>query len=115
MRAIAAPQLLTVRAAEGEWHELLEGVAVKQLYVDAERGTVTSLFKLQPGASLPIHFHAGTEECLVLEGDLRTDEIVLHRGDYHCAPKGSRHPLIMSVTGALLLIVAQASPEARVV
>lgn len=110
--AAASPPLLTVREEEGDWQPLLEGVTIKRLYVDQERGTVTSLFRLQPGAFLPTHTHAGTEQCLVLEGDMRTGEIVLHRGDYHCAPKGSRHPTMMSVTGALLLIIAHAGPEA---
>ncbi|HEX8068707.1 MAG TPA: cupin domain-containing protein [Pyrinomonadaceae bacterium] len=102
---------LTVRADEGAWRELCAGVSVKRLFLDQERGTVTSLFRLEPGARIPTHEHSGTEECLVVEGDVYTDEVSLGPGDYHCAPKGSTHETLSSVNGALLLIVAQAAPE----
>jgi anti-sigma factor ChrR (cupin superfamily) len=105
-----APKL-TVRAGEGEWRALVNGVSVKRLFVDRARGTVTSLFRLEPGARIPTHQHSGTEECLVVEGDVYTDEISLGPGDYHCAPAGSTHETLSSVSGALLLIVAQATPD----
>lgn len=98
---------ITVRSDEGEWREELAGVHVKRLFVDRERGTVTSLFKLQPGTRVPEHFHSGAEECLVLEGDVcANDDTRLGPGDYHCAPAGSVHQQLTTVHGALLLIVA---------
>ena len=97
---------VTIRSDEGEWHEELAGVLVKRLFVDRERGTVTSLFKLQPGTRVPEHFHRGAEECLVLEGDVCANDTRLGPGDYHCAPAGSVHQQLTTVHGALLLIVA---------
>ena len=103
--------LLTIRASEGEWQEIFTGVLVKHLFVDQERGTVTSLYKMLPGAIIPAHKHEGTEECLMVEGDLRSGDIMLTAGDYHCAPKGSTYGTLTSVSAALFLIVAQANPE----
>lgn len=100
---------VTIRADEGDWQEFVKGVFVKRLFEDAERGTLTSLYRLLPGAVVPAHRHEGTEECLVLEGDARYGELVLRPGDYHCARKGSTHSELTSVSGTLLLIVAQAS------
>lgn len=104
---------VTVRYNEGEWREALAGVLVKQLFVDHERGTVTSLFKLRPGTRVPEHFHTGVEECLVLEGEVCANDTRLGPGDYHCAPAGSVHQQLTTEHGALLLIVAAHAAPAQ--
>src|ERR1700687_1325039 len=45
-------------------------VEVKILSVDRERGMVTKLVRMPPGATLRSHRHADVEESYVLEGDL---------------------------------------------
>jgi anti-sigma factor ChrR (cupin superfamily) len=107
------PPFVTVRSNEGEWSEALAGVLVKRLFVDRERGTVTSLFKLGPGTCVPEHFHTGVEECLVLEGDVCANDTRLGPGDYHCAPAGSVHQQLTTEHGALLLIVAAHAAPAQ--
>lgn len=99
---------LTVYAEEGEWHELSEGVFVKELYTDKKKGVVTSLFKMLPGARAQAHRHLGVEECLVIEGDFHVDDLILGPGDYHRAEEGSVHQHLYSTKGNLLLII---SPE----
>jgi anti-sigma factor ChrR (cupin superfamily) len=106
-----ASQPLTVRVDEGRWYELCEGVHFKQLFADPTRNTVTTLLKLQPGARMPMHRHRGIEECYVIEGDVRTNNLNLTKGDYTCAMEGSIHHPISTVNGALLLIVAPESYE----
>ncbi len=97
---------LTIRANEGEWIEKWEGVFIKRLFKDEAKGTVTTLYKLQPGASIPKHRHIGAEECLVLEGDYHINGEVLGAGDYHCALPDSVDESLYTIGGTMFLIVS---------
>ena len=108
-----AADFLVVREGEGEWVETPDaGVFVKLLFVDKERDTVTTLVRLDPGAKISAHRHLGVEQCLVLEGDMRSGATLLHAGDFNCAMAGTVHEEIYTERGALLLIVAPESYEA---
>ncbi len=102
------PSFLTVRADEGEWRAVTDGLSIKRLFVDKKAGTVTSLFKFKPGARAPRHMHEGVEQCLVLEGDFGLNNQKYGPGDFTCAMEGSVHEPAFTETGALLLIVAGA-------
>ena len=102
---------LAIRASEGDWIELMKGVFAKHLFADKSRGTVTTLYRMVPGARLPDHRHTGVEECLVLEGDFRVDGEVFGPGDYRCAMKGSIDEELYTEGGALFLIVAAETCE----
>lgn len=95
---------LTVRASEGQWIPFLTGVEIKILHVDEQQNTQTALWRMQPGSVLPAHDHTVDEECLVLEGAIRSGDFVVHAGDYHLGFAGQPHTHIVSDTGALLLI-----------
>jgi len=107
--AEASPSLMTLRADEGEWHEVSEGLHVKRLFVDPNSGLVTTLVKMSPGAGLPLHRHRGIEQCYVIEGEARAAGQSLGPGDFQCAPKDSIHEPVYTETGALLLIIAPES------
>lgn len=110
--AASGPDLLVIRAGEGEWMETPdEGVFAKQLFVDRERDIVTSLIRMTPGSRVPAHRHRGVEQCLVVEGDLRSGGVVLRAGDYNCAMTGTIHEELTTLQGNLLLIVAPESYE----
>lgn len=99
--------LHVVRAGEGAWQTIgLAGIFVKKLYSDPERDSVTLLIRMEPGAEYPAHEHGGPEQCLVLEGDLRVGDLVLHAGDFQCAPAASIHDVSRTTGGCLLLIVS---------
>ncbi|MCI0486370.1 MAG: cupin domain-containing protein [Blastocatellia bacterium] len=102
---------LTIRANEGEWIEMTKGVFAKQLFADKSRGTVTTLYRLLPGARLPDHRHTGVEECLVLEGDFRVDGETFGPGDYRCAPPGTIDRELYTEGGVLFLLVAAETCE----
>jgi predicted ChrR family anti-sigma factor len=104
-------QTVIVRAGEGEWQVMSEGVLFKQLFADPTRNTVTTLVRMQPGSRIPKHRHRGIEECYVIEGDAFTNNETLKAGDYTCAMAGSVHHPISSVNGALLLLVSPESYE----
>lgn len=102
----SSSQMVKIRSSEGEWQLLTTGVYRKTLFEDQERGTTTSIIKLQPGAHIPTHHHGGIEECIVLEGDVYSDTESFAAGDYLCMPAGSMHEKLFSMNGALLFIVA---------
>ena len=104
-----AAGFLVVRKGEGKWRPTGDaGISYKLLYADAERGTYTTLLKMEPGSRIPSHRHLGVEQCLVLEGDVRSGHIGMTAGDFNCSLAGSVHQELVTDGGALLLLV---SPE----
>jgi anti-sigma factor ChrR (cupin superfamily) len=100
---------LVLRSGEGKWRPTDDaGVTFKLLFADNERGTVTTLVRMEPGSRIRSHRHLGVEQCLVLEGDVRSGEIAMTAGDFNCSMPGSVHEELMTDGGALLLLV---SPE----
>jgi anti-sigma factor ChrR (cupin superfamily) len=105
----AGEGFLVVRAGEGRWRPTEDaGVSYKLLYADAERATITTLVRMEPGARIRPHRHLGVEQCLVLEGDVRSGSVGMTAGDFNCSLPGSIHEELVSDGGALLLLV---SPE----
>ena len=105
--AAAAPrsdanELVTIRAGEGNWQAVMPKVSMKVLL--REGNSLTYLLRLEPGARIPPHDHPQTEECIVLEGEARIGDLVVHAGDYHAAPAGRPHGLLASDCGALLFL-----------
>lgn len=96
----------TVRADEGDWEPLFEGVARRQLHVDHVRGWEAVMIRMDPGSRYPGHGHVGVEECLVLEGEFEFGDQTIRKGDLHLAFPEIDHPEIYSRTGALLYIRA---------
>jgi anti-sigma factor ChrR (cupin superfamily) len=66
---------------------------------------------MDAGSSYPRHVHNGAEECLVLEGDIRMGDAVLHAGDYQYAPPDTLHGVQSTEKGCLLLITSSLSDE----
>ena len=103
------PGFLVVRSGEGRWRPTADaGVTFKLLFADQERGTVTTLVRMEPGSRIRSHRHLGVEQCLVLEGDVRSGQVGMRAGDFNCSMPGSVHEELVSDGGALLLLV---SPE----
>ena len=98
----AVSPLVTIRADEGEWHPVLPKVSMKVLLREGD--SLTYLLRLEPGAKIPPHDHPQTEECLVLEGEARIGDLIVHAGDYHAAIAGRPHALLASERGALLFL-----------
>src|SRR6516165_7216074 len=49
------------------------GIKIKVLYTD-DTGITTALFKLEPGAVVPLHEHTALEQTYVIEGSLEDHE-----------------------------------------
>jgi quercetin dioxygenase-like cupin family protein len=95
--------LMTLRADEGAWVEILPKVHARLLFTD---GTSQSyLMRLEPGAKNGPHAHADVEECLVLSGRIDyADGTWLVAGDYQVAMDTAVHSAVRSDAGALLFL-----------
>jgi anti-sigma factor ChrR (cupin superfamily) len=62
-----------------------EGIQIKVLYSD-ESGITTALFKLDPGAVIPLHEHTALEQTFVLEGTIEDHEGVCGAGQFVWRP-----------------------------
>ena len=77
------------------------GIEIKVLYSDGD-GITTALFKLAPGAVVPLHEHTGVELTYVLDGSLEDEEGVCTTGNFVWRPAGNTHEA-WAPNGALLL------------
>jgi anti-sigma factor ChrR (cupin superfamily) len=78
------------------------GIEHKVLYSDPNTGMATLLFRLAPGAIVPLHEHTGVELTYVLEGSLEDEEGVCTTGNFVWRPAGNTHEA-RAPNGALLL------------
>ena len=66
------------------------GIQIKVLYTDGD-GVTTALFKLAPGAVVPLHEHTALEQTYMLEGSLEDAEGACVPGDFVWRPGGNIH------------------------
>ena len=66
------------------------GIEMKILYSDDE-GRSTILFKMAPGAVVPLHEHTALEQTFMLEGSLEDAEGSCGAGDFVWRPGGNIH------------------------
>jgi len=104
MQGLSVPAMQVTRKDEGQWLDVLPGISIKILREDAAEKSQTTLWRLQPGASVPRHQHSKDEECLVLEGSILHAGVEYFPGDYLLAPVGMPHDLLSAPKGAMFLI-----------
>src|ERR1700745_2960732 len=81
-----------VKPSEMDWKPTrFERVSIKVLYENPERGEMTCLLKLDPGAYIPFHKHLKIEQTLVLEGSVEDHDGIATAGDYIWRKSGSLH------------------------
>ena len=69
------------------------GIKIKILYSDLN-GITTALFKLDPGAVVPLHEHTALEQTFVIEGTLEDHEGACGPGQFVWRPAGNTHDLL---------------------
>ena len=90
----------TARDNELPWLAHAPGIERRVLW---QRGSESALlYRVQPGIAVPHHGHGHDEECLLLEGDVFVDDVLLRRGEYQLAPAGTYHEGVSSDTGGIL-------------
>lgn len=108
-RSQLLPDTVTIRADEGSWEPIGNGVERKLLWAKGPNNRQTFLVRMAPGAHYAGHEHADDEECYVISGDITFDTLKLRGGDYHLARRKAPHPAATSAGGCLLLITAAAA------
>ncbi|MCW6053674.1 cupin domain-containing protein [Microcoleus sp. A2-C5] len=100
-----------VRSRDVKWRPYsVPGISIGKLYIDKKKREITCLMRLEPGVTFPLHRHAGSEEVLVLEGDLIVEGEVCYQGDYIRSVPGSTH-YSLTQGGCLLLIKTSTDNE----
>lgn len=85
------------------WRETRwDGIRMKVLLEDKEKGLLTALMEWDPGTQLPLHEHVRIEQTYVLRGALADEEGVATAGNFVWRPAGSRH-VASAPDGALIL------------
>jgi anti-sigma factor ChrR (cupin superfamily) len=77
------------------------GICIKVLYSD-DSGVITALFKLEPGAVVPLHEHVALEQTYVIEGTLEDHEGICGPGQFVWRPAGNQHEAF-APNGAVIL------------
>lgn len=91
---------ITVRDAQAGWPA--HGPGIRRRVLWQHGGQAALLYRVEAGASVPRHVHGHDEECLMVEGDVFLDDLLLRAGDYQLAPAGSGHGLTITDTGGVL-------------
>jgi anti-sigma factor ChrR (cupin superfamily) len=78
------------------------GIEMKMLYAEQAGGLSALLFRLAPGAEVPLHEHTGVEMTYILEGSLEDDEGVCTAGNFVWRPAGNTH-VARAPNGAVIL------------
>jgi anti-sigma factor ChrR (cupin superfamily) len=103
----AIKPLADVRGYDNNWMDAgMPGVDVKILFRDKKLRRTTMLLRMAPGAQLPAHHHHDDEQCLVVSGDVRWGELVYREGDFVVMGNDTTHPVVSTIGGNLLLLVA---------
>lgn len=89
-----------VRDVEAGWPEFAPGIRRRVLW--AGGGQAALLYRADPGASVPNHSHGHDEECLMVQGELFLDDVLLQQGDYQLAPAGTGHRITETDIGVVL-------------
>jgi len=94
-----------VKPQDIEWTPTpFEGISIKVLYEDKEKGETTCLLRWAPGASLPMHKHVAIEQSYVIEGSFRDHDGICRAGEYVWRKPGSFHET-HSDEGAVILAI----------
>ncbi len=90
----------TVLDAQAGWPDYAPGIRRRVLW--QHEGQAAMLYHAEPGASVPMHRHGHDEECLMVQGELFLDDLLLQEGDYQLAPAGTGHRITETDTGVVI-------------
>lgn len=94
-----------VKPEDMDWQDTqFEGIQIKPLYKDDEKGELTCLLKWAPGASLPFHKHPEIEQSYVISGSFYDHDGIARAGEYVWRKPGSFHETF-SDEGCVILAV----------
>jgi quercetin dioxygenase-like cupin family protein len=86
--------------ANSAWDDYAPGIERRVLW---QRGPLAAmLYRAAAGAQVPRHGHGHDEECLMVEGEVFLDDVLMLPGDWQLAPAGSGHEGVSTEAGGVL-------------
>lgn len=89
--AAQTPASKTIAVADIQWRLGRFGLAVKELWSDAQTQRRAVLTRFETGMQLPMHRHVGDEILYVIEGAISDEAEVVGAGDVAYRPAGCVH------------------------
>jgi anti-sigma factor ChrR (cupin superfamily) len=103
---VLPPGMAILRGGTGKWRESgFTGIQFQLLHHDQQADLVTQLVRMAAGAVYPGHHHKMDEQCYVLEGSVKLDNMVLRVGDYGRANAQTDHHMMTTDTGCTVLLI----------
>ena len=101
-----------IRVSDIEWNPMpaMPALKAKPLWIDESTRRRAQLARFEPGATLPMHRHAGDELLLVIEGSIEDERGRTTAGNVGFRPNGCVHT-VTSKNGATVLGIINGGVE----
>jgi anti-sigma factor ChrR (cupin superfamily) len=110
MSATTTPLSQIISISDLAWQERQPGVRAKSLWADPATKRQAVLSRIEAGAKLPLHRHAGDELLFVVEGSLSDDFGTVTAGNMGYRPNGCVHT-VSTANGATVLAIITGGVE----
>jgi anti-sigma factor ChrR (cupin superfamily) len=110
MSTTTTPLSQIISISDLAWQERQPGVRAKSLWADPATKRQAVLSRIEAGAKLPLHRHAGDELLFVVEGSLSDDFGMVTAGNMGYRPNGCVHT-VSTANGATVLAIITGGVE----
>ena len=110
MSTTTTPRSQIISISDLAWQERQPGVRAKSLWADPATKRQAVLSRIEAGAKLPLHRHAGDELLFVVEGSLSDDFGTVTAGNMGYRPNGCVHT-VSTANGATVLAIITGGVE----
>jgi anti-sigma factor ChrR (cupin superfamily) len=110
MSTTTTPLSQIISISDLAWQERQPGVRAKSLWADPATKRQAVLSRIEAGAKLPLHRHAGDELLFVVEGSLSDDFGTVTAGNMGYRPNGCVHT-VSTANGATVLAIITGGVE----
>ena len=110
MSTTTTPLSQIISISDLAWQERQPGVRAKSLWADPATKRHAVLSRIEAGAKLPLHRHAGDELLFVVEGSLSDDFGTVTAGNMGYRPNGCVHT-VSTANGATVLAIITGGVE----
>lgn len=98
--------MLLKKSADREWAATDHPGIERSLFRNNDSGGRSSVVRLKKGSRFPRHAHQGTEEVVVLEGQVSLGGVEMRAGDYLFTEPGEEHDVV-AITDAVIFVSSQ--------
>lgn len=98
--------MLLKKSSDREWIPTDHPGVDRSLFRYNDTGGRSSVVRLKKGSRVPRHAHHGTEEVVVLEGQVSLDGVEMRVGDYLYTEPGEEHDVV-AITDAVIFVSSQ--------